>query len=503
MGQGSWYFYLFVFVFRKVTPMLSRPHLWTLLLLIGGFLTLIATVSGKDCRIDEDLLQQLVSVDPQQHQAAVEQIVRQPDPQLLTSFREILTRKDSSVRRRVTMLVVQAYPEDAFSFFQNCMEPFDLHRQEAAAHGIGYLMDPRVAEVLEKLLSSKHREIRIAALRGLQLQCRNIVMASFQRVIGASQEQSSMVAIDGYQRAMKVLLRSCLKSPADPDLMQAWGKWANSSITSSSRKRWISSLEPESPLATSAAILFESNENWLGRVAPSAGLDYQFSMVNLVSDSTKEIIIHASSSDIENLRSLSYDLDRVIHLRTASDLLFINPSSLSPRWLAGSDPEIASLVFNISGQSFLHAGIGLLNISYWEGRVQNAHQATVRFAGDSGRFLDETVTDEAGQQLWKLKVQSWFEGGHFPESISIYMTGAQVGTRKTHLRLELKFQQVNGQWLLAEGKTFERTESGEEELRAYCEVEPLSLPTPSPVPGEEEPSDDASGQGSTAGSPRE
>jgi hypothetical protein len=312
-----------------------------------------------------------------------------------------------------------------------------------------------------------------------------------------------MVAIDGYQRAMKVLLRSCLKSPADPDLMQAWGKWANSSITSSSRKRWISSLEPESPLATSAAILFESNENWLGRVAPSAGLDYQFSMVNLVSDSTKEIIIHASSSDIENLRSLSYDLDRVIHLRTASDLLFINPSSLSPRWLAGSDPEIASLVFNISGQSFLHAGIGLLNISYWEGRVQNAHQATVRFAGDSGRFLDETVTDEAGQQLWKLKVQSWFEGGHFPESISIYMTGAQVGTRKTHLRLELKFQQVNGQWLLAEGKTFERTESGEEELRAYCEVEPLSLPTPSPVPGEEEPSDDASGQGSTAGSPRE
>ena len=312
-----------------------------------------------------------------------------------------------------------------------------------------------------------------------------------------------MVAIDGYQRAMKVLQKSRLNSPTDPDLMQAWAKWANSTISSNARKLWISSLEPETPLAIAASTLFESNENWLGRVAPSAGLDYQFSMVNLVSDSTKEITIHASASDIENLRSLSYDLDRVIHLRTASDLLFINPSALSPRWLAGTDPEIASLVFNISGQSFLHAGIGLLNISYWEGRVQNAHQAIVRFARGSGRFLDETITDETGQQLWKMKVESWFDGGHFPENISIHMTGAQVGNRKTHLRLELKFQQVKGQWLLAEGKTFERTESGEEEFRAYCEVEPLSLPVPSPAPEEEDSSDDASGQGSTAGSPRE
>ena len=102
-----------------------------------------------------------------------------------------------------------------------------------------------------------------------------------------------------------------------------------------------------------------------------------------------------------------------------------------------------------------------------------------------------------------MKVESWFDGGHFPENISIHMTGAQVGNRKTHLRLELKFQQVKGQWLLAEGKTFDRTESGEEEFRAYCEVEPLSLPVPSPAPEEEDSSDDASGQGSTAGSPRE
>ncbi|MDE0960511.1 MAG: hypothetical protein OSB09_07000 [Planctomycetota bacterium] len=478
--------------------MLSCTRLWILVALIAGLFCHSASIAGKDCRIDDDILQQLLSVDPQEHEAAMQEVVRHPDLDLLPAFREILTRKDSSLRRRITMLVIRAYPDHAFSFFQNCFEPFDLHRQEAATHGIGFLVDSRVTVELEKLLQSTHREIRVAALRSLQMQCRSITMAAFKRVSGSSQGKTTEIALACRQRALKVLERSHQSAPTDPDLIQAWSRWVDSSLASVSRNRWTSSLDQESPMATGSLALFNANKDWLGRVRPSARLDYQFSMVNLFSASTKEITIHSSIEDIETLRAMAYDLDRVIHFRSASDLLFNHPAVLSPRWVDDSEPEISSLSFSISGHPMPHAGIGLLNISYWEGKLQGASRATVRFQRGSGRFIDETVYDEKGRELWKMEVLSWLEGGRLPEKISIDIPAAQVGARKIHLRLDLRFQLAAGQWLLAEGKTYERIQPDEQELRAYCEVELLTDPTPDPDPVDA----DSSGQGSTAGSPR-
>jgi hypothetical protein len=274
---------------------------------------------------------------------------------------------------------------------------------------------------------------------------------------------------------------------------------SDSSMGDVFRDRWIK----EQPAAKHLEKIFNANGRWIGRPAVAGHYDYQLSMVNFDADSSKEIVIHATPSQIELLRSMGYDLDRVMHLRTAADLFFTIPDQVKAVIAPIEENSPIELEIQISSFPIRHAGIGLLNIAYWEGRVDKASKAFLRFDQDSGRLLSESIRNDAGQELWKLEVVDWIEDQPFPRSVAINFPVAQIGGRNAHLKVDIEFQHRNDCWLLKTAQTTEQLPDGSSEIRAYGEVSWLASPedSTSPEGGEEE--DSSSGQGSDAGKPRE
>jgi len=458
---------------------------WLLLALaLVVCLPLAGDEPGKIDRIRADLLRDLQAPEPPTHQRAVEQILLNRDATLLPDLEQFLTRKDSSLRRRITMLVLRAFPDQAFDFFARCLATDNVHSQEAAAHGFGYISDTRVAKILEPLLGHPERLLRVAAMRGLQSQILPQSQLAFRRVSGCK-----VLALDAIERAYQ-------SNPTDADLSRTRLRLLDSRVSATSREKWISASAAAGKDVADFRKLFKANEGWVGRARPPARLDYNFSMVNFASDSSKEIEIHAKVEDMESIRMMGYDLDRVIHLRTAADLLFCTPSGTLPELVSDSDSDSGVILLQVSGFPFRHAGIGLLNISYWEGTIRNADHARIHFDVDSGRIIEESIFDDSGQLLWKLEVKSWLEGGRYPAQIKLDMPGGRCGARAAHLRFDLTYQLSRGAWVLKQGTTIEVVDA-EEEIRAHCEVDLLPSPESEVAP------EDSSGQGSDAATPRE
>jgi len=469
---------------------------WLLLAIVMVVcIPLAADEPGKIDRKRADLLRDLQAPEPLTHQRAIEQILLSRDATLLPELEQFLTLKDPSLRRRITMLVLRAFPDQSFDFFQRCLAADNVYSQEAAAHGLGFISDTRIAKILEPLLGNPERLLRVAAMRGLQSQILPQSQLAFRRVSGGEVEQTSKM-IHCKELALDAIERAYQSNPTDGDLSRMRLRLLDSRNSATSREKWISASAAAGKDVAGFRKLFNANDAWIGRARPPARLDYNFSMVNFASDSNKEIEIHAKVEDMESIRMMGYDLDRVIHLRTAADLLFCTPSGTLPESVSDADSDSGVILLQVSGYPFRHAGIGLLNISYWEGTIRNADHARIHFDVDSGRFIKESIFDESGQLLWKLEVKSWLEGERYPAHIKLDMPGGRSGARAAHLRFDLTYQLSGGAWVLKEGTTREVVDA-QEEIRAHCEVDLL------PPPESEVAPEDSSGQGSDAANPRE
>ena len=469
---------------------------WLLLAIVMVVcIPLAADEPGKIDRKRADLLRDLQAPEPLTHQRAIEQILLSRDATLLPELEQFLTLKDPSLRRRITMLVLRAFPDQSFDFFQRCLAADNVYSQEAAAHGLGFISDTRIAKILEPLLGNPERLLRVAAMRGLQSQILPQSQLAFRRVSGGEVEQTSKM-IHCKELALDAIERAYQSNPTDADLSRTRLRLLDSRVSATSREKWISASAAAGKDVAGFRKLFNANDAWIGRARPPARLDYNFSMVNFASDSSKEIEIHAKVEDMESIRMMGYDLDRVIHLRTAADLLFCTPSGTLPELVSDSDSDSGVILLQVSGFPFRHAGIGLLNISYWEGTIRNADHARIHFDVDSGRIIEESIFDDSGQLLWKLEVKSWLEGGRYPAQIKLDMPGGRCGARAAHLRFDLTYQLSRGAWVLKQGTTIEVVDA-EEEIRAHCEVDLLPSPESEVAP------EDSSGQGSDAATPRE
>lgn len=459
--------------------------------------------NGDDQR--RTLLEQISSQDLTVRQKALQQILDDPDPLLLPGLSEILNQQDPSLRRQVTLIVLRSYPEQSFQFFLDASRTDGVHRREAAAHALGLIHDLRVIPLLKSMVNDSDDRIKNAALRSLQSLVRADLPQIFKKVSGYESEDPTTPGelCDAARDTLNQLGRS---RPTQSNLQVARLRCLNSVLAEQNRNNWLNHQGIDPAHLKDLRQIFSSQRCWLGRSKPNDTLKYHFSMLNAVSGSSKEIDINASPHDIDRIRALDYDLDRVIHLRFVSDLFFNIPSALSPQIEFSGDH--VDVVFNLERFPLPQAGVGLLNISYWETRILKGVTGHLRFDRHNSRLIEETLRDSSGKVLWKVTVPEWFdEHPSYPRKILVDVPGGVVGSKQLHLKLDLGFQFPEKDWLLSEARTVEITEDGED-LRAYCEVSWVSSASDSP--GDEDPeggsgsaTESDSGQGSRARSPRE
>ncbi|MGE4619036.1 MAG: HEAT repeat domain-containing protein [Planctomycetota bacterium] len=422
-----------------------------------------------------EILNQLTSTDIKVRQQAMQTVLQSPDPALLPYLKNDLNDPDPSNRRQLTMFILRAFPDHSFQHFKQWLSEDGIHRREASAHALGYIHDMRVLPLLKTAIEDPNEKIQIAALRALQSLARIDLPLAFKRVSSqqtTSTEQNPQIRAE----AVSLLNLKGRSNPTNLNLQTARLRCIDSSSAKENRTSWVHSLSDHPSTQILYQNIFDTNQHWLGRYPVAKPLHYNFSMLNAVAGTSKEIAISANVEDIEALRSLDYDLDRVIHLRLASDLLFNIPAAVEPTIKATDDSIVVD--FEIDGFPFRHAGIGLLNISYWESRIQQGHSAHLRFDRTTYRLLEETIKDATGNTLWVVTTPTWLEGpGNVPMQIDIDMPGGNVGAKLKHLKMALKFQNHLSGWLLHEAQTNEVTAEGNE-LRAYCEVTAISASTP-------------------------
>ena len=163
------------------------------------------------------------------------------------------------------------------------------------------------------------------------------------------------------------------------------------------------------------------------------------------------------------------------------------------------DDEII-IHLNLKGSPYLHAGVGLLNISYWESRVSNGLEAQVVFDVNTGKWLREQVISDKNNQVWNTVCSDWISGNpELPGKITIEMPQGQVGARLYPLTFRAFFDRQGKQWHLTKATMHEQItdESGStsQQLRALAELK-LTVTKEKQKP-------DHSGQGSKGKSPKE
>ena len=138
---------------------------------------------------------------------------------------------------------------------------------------------------------------------------------------------------------------------------------------------------------------------------------------------------------------------------------------------------------DLDGSPGLLAGVGLLNISYWQSRLTSGKTGTIVFDASTGAWIAEEVKDSNGKLVWKA--ESTFENNTTefkPAAILIQMPEGQVGAKRYDLEFKAEFANTAGVHHLVRATMHENTsnDSGDlpPQLRALAE---LTLSTDNPV----------------------
>ena len=138
---------------------------------------------------------------------------------------------------------------------------------------------------------------------------------------------------------------------------------------------------------------------------------------------------------------------------------------------------------DLVGSPGLLAGVGLLNISYWQSRLTSGKTGTIVFDANTGAWIDEEVKDSNGKVVWKAESTFDDNASEFvPTAILIQMPEGQVGAKRYDLEFKAEFAKTAGVQHLVRATMHEKTsdDSGDlpPQLRALAE---LTLSTENPV----------------------
>ncbi|OUU24862.1 MAG: hypothetical protein CBC13_02955 [Planctomycetia bacterium TMED53] len=426
--------------------------------------------------ISASTLKDLISEDPQKSKAAIQLIREAKDPSLLDDLAPLLDSPEGRSRQIVTMLVLGVYPDLAHQFFKQASQRPAAPAREAAMYGLARIPSAVVVEDLVNGLKDQEKVVRTAALRGMQLICRPDSSVLFPALLTA--ETSQIPNLHPGSAAVQQFLGGSLEPSFRTELKGIWHETSTHQTLTKIQNDFAGNFKNED---TERALqkIFNSSRGWTGKPTTDQDLSYTFSMVNLASGSTKEISIEATPKESSLVRQLDYHLDRGVHLRLIADLWLQAPHLYT---LSISIEKNSVLVeVDMAGAPSLHAGVGLLNIAYWQGRVATCSKATLKFNSSNGRFISEKGFDANSKLVWSAAVGSWLTTDQpsttkdFPESIQVLMPEGQVGARKYHLDFNAIFKISQGQWHLSKAEMNEWVpdSSGKKEssLKAIAELD--------------------------------
>ena len=426
----------------------------------------------------DQVIADLISDNETKSRNAALQIRNTADLNWLPRLAPLLESPQGRSRQIVTMLVLGIYPDKAFDFFSKASRSETVFAREAAMYGLARIPAITVIDPLFKGTTDTDETVRNAALRGLQLICRPNGAQLFTAL--QTRDESPLASRHPAESKLQDQLSGLDFSRHSLQWKAVWQDLASRKTILAIQSRYLKSIEDQS-LATALENVFASNNTWAAKPVLQTDLNYAFSMVNLVAGSSKEITIAATPDEIDRTRFLGYDLERAVQTRLVIDL-WLQAPHLYTRTVQISNGKLL-VDIDLEDSPGLFAGIGLLNISYWQSRVSSGKTGTILFDANTGAWLAEEVKDSNGRVVWKAESTFADNSPEFkPAVILIQMPEGQVGAKRYDLKFKAEFAKTAGVYHLVRATMHENTsdESGDSppQLRALAE---LTLSTDNPV----------------------
>ena len=426
----------------------------------------------------DQVIADLISDNETKSRNAALQIRNSADQNWLPRLAPLLESPQGRSRQIVTMLVLGVYPDKAFDFFSKAANSKSIFAREAAMYGLARVPATTVIAPLFQGANDTHETVRNAALRGLQLICRPNGAQLFTAL--QTRDESPLASRHPAESKLQEQLSGLDFSRHSQQWKAVWQDLATRKTILSIQSRYLKSIEEQS-LASALGKVLATNNSWAAKPTLQNDLNYSFSMVNLVAGSSKEITIAATPDEIDRTRFLGYDLDRAVQMRLAVDL-WIQAPHLYTRTVQISDAKLL-VEIDLVGSPGLLAGVGLLNISYWQSRLTSGKTGTIVFDANTGAWIDEEVKDSNGKVVWKAESTFDDNASEFvPTAILIQMPEGQVGAKRYDLEFKAEFAKTAGVQHLVRATMHEKTsdDSGDlpPQLRALAE---LTLSTENPV----------------------
>ena len=412
----------------------------------------------------------LISEDNTKSRNAASLIQKSRDPKWLDHLSPLLESSQGRSRQIVTMLVLGVYPDQATDFFRRSSRSESVFAREASMYGFARISQPEMADLLLQGVEDSDGTVRNAALRGLQWICR----PNGTQLIPALQSAESLPLAGSHPARPQ--LQDRLSALTITQNLKSWrGIWQDVAL-----RRTILAVQDRysrsqvEDLRSDLDRIFKTNNQWSAKPPQSQTLRYDFSMVNIVAGSSKDIRIDATPEEVALTRLLGYDLDRCVPIRLAVDHWLEAPHLYTAK-ISIKDPQVL-VEIDLTGAPALYAGVGLLNISYWQSRVSTGASAVLTFDRKTGRWIQETVRDSSGRVVWEANASSWLESERSqPGQILIQMPEGQVGAQRYSLSFEAKFSSTKGIGHLTQATMTERVTNSSgtvtPELRAMGELQ--------------------------------
>lgn len=451
-------------------------------------------------------LEKAAGDDPARRQEALRLILSPENSEVLPHLMPLMELSDESARRDITLAILSRAPDRAADFFISALAPGSLDRREAAVHGLGRSGDSRTVSILQPYLTVEEPRLRQAALRGFISVIREAVGGALMRATGrmVPRKPGDLQKLEEVRQA---LLTARAKPGDHTELSIVLRKIVDTTTCKGLVDGFLESIEDDrSQLRDTLSGIRSRNHRWLGRPDSNyRDFSYTFTMENRMAGAVKQVEISADSLDVADLFFWGYDLNRVCRLKFASDLLLIDPAGCSPE-ITRMEGKPAQLRLQIPDREVFRAGIGILNIAYWEAVIANGKTSVIDFDPVRFRITGESIFDSDGKLLIRTTFSDWQElpdRSETPGTVVSDLFSCQIAGKERNLRFRCAFQMTEGNWFLRSAETEEiLDDSGE--LRALGSVGSLTLTPLAPPQSEKdgESNSESRGQGSRAGSPR-
>ncbi len=505
----------------------ATPTLEYLSRLVSLCLLLAASILGAQDhdRFAEERGKLATGTSPEKVQV-IDNLLGTGDLQALSILRDALSGEDRELRIRITTGIFRVFPLEAPELFFSLVDDSNLYRREAALFAIATLDDPRVLPILIAALDSKEKTLGEAAARALAGRGREAFNAAYTRAYGGGRPISPTLRKILAETRIAVF-SEVIRSGADDVRRALRDRFADASGARRLREAYRDA-HLDDPAAAKLVVLGMRLAPWCPRASllPGTHLGYTIQLGNVFVGSEKKVEISVDDIDFSAMHFWRYSLDRAVTLLLPLDELFLDPSCCAPTWIDGEEPGTSPILsYRLPERTKLACGIGILNIAFWQGSTHEGRDVLLTLDKATGLPREERVTDVAGELVMSVEYGGWLDlpgGASAPSTIRVDLPRATIGANVVRMRYELRFQIIEGVWILEKADAVALVEEGEE-LRATASLssisvtrkEPDSAAPPSgepegatggsaPVPesGGGERTGESGGHGTIGGSPR-